>query len=400
MSQIRPMPEHPEQRLPREAYIDPDWLERERAHLFAESWAFAGVVGDYRKPGDYRTVRVGHYSLLVMCDRNGDLRAWHNLCRHRGTELLEGAGNAGSSVVCPYHYWSYDLEGRLKGVPRQAQCFPGLDKDKVRLRPAALAIFKGLVFVHPRPEPAEPFETWLAGLEDVAWPHDLTSSDLREFESEVVYEMKCNWKVFFENAIDGYHLAYLHKNTLGGPLPEKNVWDAHGRHLVWYSTERKGVKHRIPEYLEGEIGKYRPKTIKGAEKPGYGGVYMLFPTTIVTPSPYSFTVSVLEPVDADTTLLRARSWSPKGFRAYREKLSDIPGYDKASGRVHSWNWTQHPLETGDFQTEDVWICEKMQRALHSPAYSVGGLARGAGGEAPLDFFQSLVREAVDPAGRE
>ncbi len=384
----------PEQKLPREAYISQDWLEQERSSLFANSWYFAGVVSDFAEVGDYRTVRGGNYPLVVLKDRDGDLRGFHNLCRHRGTELLEGSGNAGKSIICPYHFWTYNLDGQLRGVPKQAECFPDLDKKSIQLREAAIGIYNGLVFVNPQAKSKESFEAWLANLPELGWPHDVNSPDLQEFDGDVVYEIKCNWKVLFENAIDGYHLAYLHKNTLGGPLADKNVWEATGRHMIWYSTERDGHKNRVPEYVERQADSSWTTKIKGAEEPGYGGVYMLFPCTIVTPSPWSITISSLEPVDANTTLMRARSWSPKGWLSYREKVEDIPGYDKESGIIKSSNWTMPPLETGDFQTEDIWICEKMQRSLQSPSYSISALAHGAGGEAPLTFFQQCVVEAL------
>jgi len=390
----RGLPEIPSQQLPREAYVSDEWLERERNELFANNWIFAGVMMDFAKPGDFRTVLAGNVPLIVIADGEGQLQVFHNICRHRGTELLEGCGNAGKTIVCPYHTWTYGLDGALRGLPRQSICFPEMDKSKIQLRRGSVGVFKNLVFVHPSDSPGESFEAWLSDVPDHAWPHDLTSGDLEEFEAEVVYEMKCNWKVFYENAIDGYHLAYLHKNTLGGPLPEKNVWEVRGRHLVWYSTERDGHKNRVPEFVETKYAPYNPKTIEGAQEPGYGGVYMLFPTTAITANPYSFSVSRLDPVDANTTLLTVRMWSPKEFLRFGSKLKEIPGYDKQSGRIKSSCWTVHPLETGDFQTEDVWVCEKMQRALKSPSYQVGELARGAGGEAPLTFFQENVLDFV------
>jgi len=397
MSVLRELPENPTQKLPREAYISEQWLERERINLFGKTWSFVGIVSDFKEPGDYKTVQAGHFSLIVLQNKDGDLQAFHNICRHRGTELLEGCGNSGKSIVCPYHNWAYSLDGTFRGMPRQPVCFPHVDKTKLNLLPASIGIFKDLVFAHPSEHPDESFENWLADVPDHAWPHDVSSSELREFSGEIVYEMKCNWKVFYENAIDGYHLAFLHKNTLGGPLPEKNVWEVRGRHLVWYSTEWDGHKSRVPKFVQDQYEKYGSKKITGAEEPGYGGVYMLFPTTAILTSAYSFSISNLEPLDANTTLLRIRSWSPKEMFGYDGKLGDIPGYDKESGRIKSSHWKVHPLETGDFQTEDVWVCEKMQRALHSPAHKVSELARGAGGEAALSFFQENILDFV-PSG--
>ncbi len=385
-------PEIPVQRLPREAYVSEEWLEREKKELFSKSWVFAGVVMDFPESGDYCTVQVGHHSLIVIKDGEGELKAYHNICRHRGTELLEGKGNSGRFIMCPYHNWVYDLGGGLRELPAAKACFPDMDKKGVSLLPASVGIFENLVFVNP--EGGANFNSWLSGLDQIAWPHNIASDALEESPEDIIYELQCNWKVFAENALDGYHLAYLHKETLGGPLHDKNIWEAFGQHLVWWSTEREGVKHRIPQFVEKSSKGSGLKTVKGAEMPGYGGVYVLFPTTFITPNPWGFTVSTLEPLDANTTLMKVRNWAPKGWLSYSFRAKDIPGYDKASGLIKSSHWTKHPLETGDFQTEDIWVCEKMQRALQSPHHSVIFLAKGSGGEAALDFFQQRILDLM------
>ena len=191
----RALPERPRQHLPREAYTSEHWLEREDSDLFGRCWRFAGTLSDFREAGDFRTIQAGPHALIVIRDSAGNLRGFHNMCRHRGTELLEGCGNAGQRIVCPYHNWVYSLDGRLSGVPAQRECFPDLDKDKIQLLPAAVGVFRDLVFVHPEGQPVESFETWIDDLDSIAWPHDLCSTDLEEAPEEIVYELKCNWKV-------------------------------------------------------------------------------------------------------------------------------------------------------------------------------------------------------------
>ena len=384
--------EDPVQRLPREAYVSQDWFEREKNELFSSNWILAGAVTDLKESGDFKTLQVGHDSIILIKDGEGQLRAFHNICRHRGTELLEGEGNSGRFIMCPYHNWVYNLDGGLRGLPAAEACFPDLDKKGISLLPASLGVFGKLVFVNPQAEPEESFEEWLGGLQNVPWPHDIADDDLEE-SPELIYEINCNWKVFMENGLDGYHLAYLHKETLGGPLHDKNVWEAFGRHLVWWSTEREGVKHRIPQFVEKAAK--GTTTVKVAEEPGYGGVYAIFPNTLITPNPWGFSASTLEPVNPNKILMKVRNWAPKGWLTYKVRAKDVPGYDKASGLIKSSHWTVHPLESGDFQTEDVWVCEKMQRALQSPNHKVEHLARGSGGEAALDFFQQRVLEAME-----
>ncbi|MEX0285988.1 MAG: aromatic ring-hydroxylating dioxygenase subunit alpha [Paracoccaceae bacterium] len=373
--------------LPAGAYTNVDWFAAEQKHLFGQAWTLVGHRSAFAETGDFLTITSGAYPLAVIQDNTGNLRAFHNLCRHRGTELLEGAGNAGKTLVCPYHRWTYGLDGQLRGLPDRATCFPDLDRESLGLHPAAIGVWKGLVFVNP--DPTADFDAWLNTVTDNPFPHDIDSEDMKPSE-ELVYRMHCNWKVFVENAIDGYHLAYLHEHTLGGPVPGANEWVQHGENMVWYSTERDGIRNRIPKFIEDQAAGSGAATVPGADVPGYGGVYYLFPTTLITPSPWSLTVSRLIPVSPDETLMRSRTWVPNSWFAATERAKDAPGYSAETGEIDSRNWTQHPLETGDFQTEDIWVCEKMQRSLLGARYAVGPLARGAGGEELLPAFQRIL----------
>ena len=138
----------PTQLLPPAAYTSADWFARERTELFGRTWTMAGMESDLRQSGDLVALTTGAYPLAVLRDGSGMLRGFHNLCRHRGTELLEGSGNAGATVVCPYHRWTYGLDGALRGVPDRAACFPDLDRDALGLRPAAVGVWQGVVFVN------------------------------------------------------------------------------------------------------------------------------------------------------------------------------------------------------------------------------------------------------------
>ncbi|MFT5638541.1 MAG: choline monooxygenase, partial [Paracoccaceae bacterium] len=278
--------------LPRAAYTQADWFAREHETTFYQGFHFAGFVTDLKEAGDLVAKTICGYPMILLLDQDLALRAFHNLCRHRGTELLEGNGNCGKTIVCPYHRWTYMLDGRLRGLPNR-DLFEEIDRSKLGLKPASTSVWKGMMFVSPDPD--ADFANWIAPLKECAFPHDIAAANLVRGQ-EFVYRIKCNWKVFFENAIDGYHLAYLHENTLGGPKPEQNEWVTHGDHMVWYSTERDGIRNRIPKFVAEQASKSSAATIKGAESPGYGGVYMLYPLTIITPSPWSLTISAIEPL--------------------------------------------------------------------------------------------------------
>lgn len=367
------------ERLAKEAYTKPSWFEKERTTIFQNAWTFVGTIHDFKDTGDFRRVSCGAGRIVVVRDKEGGLNAFHNVCRHRGAELVGGPqGNCSGVMVCPYHRWTYGLDGTLRGVPNRQECFPDLDRSALGLLPAALGTFKDLVFVNSNARAN--FADWIAPMIGKEWPHDLTASDIKE-ASPLVYDMKCDWKVYVENAIDGYHLAYLHENTLGGPLPGLNEWERAGDHMIWYATEE-GARHRLPKKIRDENG--AAGTIKSAASPGYGGVYFLFPTTLVVPTPYGLSVSSLIPTEAGRCRMNVRHWV--GPWQSTDERQYIPGFNKSSGIISSDNWTKPPLETGDFQTEDVWICEKVQRGLEMPAYVPGPLSKGSGAEDPIRWF--------------
>ena len=369
-------------RFPKDAYTSANWFETERRAVFGHAWTFVGALQDFAEAGDFRTVTCGANRLFVVRDKEGRLKAFHNICRHRGAELLDGqTGNCGGALVCPYHRWTYGLDGALRGVPNRQECFPDLDRSGLGLLSAAVGVFKDLIFVNPDAD--ADFETWIAPLAGKQWPHDLTASDIKS-AVPLVYDMKCDWKVYVENAIDGYHLAYLHENTLGGPLSGQNEWEQAGEHMIWYATEE-GIRHRLPQKIRDESGK-----IESASTAGYGGVYYLFPSTLIVPTPYGLSVSSLQPVSTGRCRMRVRQWV--GPWQSTDERAYIPGYDKSTGVISSDNWTKPPLEIGDFQTEDVWICEKVQRGMTSPAYVHGPLSQGPGAEDPIRWFHETLSQ--------
>ena len=220
--------EPPRQLLPRDAYFDPAWHDREQSALFGRAWIWAGLAAHLEETGDFITCRMPGHSLFVVRDAQGELRAFHNLCRHRGCEVVEERGNVGSAIRCPYHRWTYALDGGLRGVPNEQACFGTVRRESLGLHRAAVGVHHGMVYVNPQPRPPEPFERWIAGLDAHLWPHDPDGGRLR-FAGETRYEMRCNWKVFYENAVDGYHLGYLHAATLGRLFPDRNLWRPVGR---------------------------------------------------------------------------------------------------------------------------------------------------------------------------
>ena len=323
--------------------------------------------------------------MVALCDRDGELRAFHNVCRHRGSRLLEGNGNAGKSIRCFYHNWSYDLSGRLISVPQETEQFPGLDKSCLGLKPASVAQWRGLVFVHPDPE-AEPFETWLAGFGEQVGPHRI--EELVEV-SDVRYQVDANWKIVIENFIDGYHFFYLHPVSLGdGDFTKQRWWPA-GRHWMFRRPLKPGISH------DNEL----LPVIDGVD-PAYGaGAYVLFPSLALFETATSWSTFHVLPLAPDKSLVDIRVLAePESLtRLGNQTLADedLPNCVVSAKGPMSFHRIAdkdvHPLRSDNVMLEDIYACEAMQEGMGSPAYEIGAQSKF---EDSLPFFQRQVLDYV------
>ena len=132
--------------LPYSWYTDPDVLAQERARLFSSAWQYAGHSGELAEPGSYLTLQVGEVPLVVVRDRERTLRAFVNVCRHRGAEVVRGRGSC-TTLQCHYHAWTYGLDGKLRAAPR-SEADPEFDHGKLGLKPAQVDSWGPLIFVN------------------------------------------------------------------------------------------------------------------------------------------------------------------------------------------------------------------------------------------------------------
>ena len=182
-------------------------------------------------PGSYVTASVGGIPLAVVRDQDGSLRAFHNICRHRGITLLEGSGSLGRFMTCPYHQWSYALNGDLVRVPQEPEQFAGLDRLRLGLIGAQVAEWQGMVFANPSTG-APSLSAAMAGLDVGLDP--FLAGPLHQV-AKVRYEAACNWKLLVENHIDVYHLWYLHARSLSAYDHRSFQWESLGDN--WWSLE-------------------------------------------------------------------------------------------------------------------------------------------------------------------
>lgn len=202
----QPSDPRPARTLPGWFYTDPDYDRAERERFFGNEWVCIGREEQLLEPGTYLNVEVAGESLIVLRDDANGLRAFYNVCRHRGTRICsEPEGRTGHSLICPYHAWTYDLQGRLVGAPHMEDV-PGFQREDYPLHAATADLWEGHVFVHLGTQPssladrlgplAEKFRNW--GM-----------AELRR-ASRVEYDVRANWKLLIHNYSECLHCPVNH----------------------------------------------------------------------------------------------------------------------------------------------------------------------------------------------
>jgi phenylpropionate dioxygenase-like ring-hydroxylating dioxygenase large terminal subunit len=193
-----------------ERYTSPDYAARERELIWMRVWQFAGRVDELPKVGDWKVYTIYDQSFIIVRGKDEKLRGFVNACRHRGNVLCQGTGNAKRGFLCQYHLWSYDLEGKLKGLLREAEAGP-LDKGDNSLIEVPVDTFGGFIFINPDPG-AQPLSEWI-GEEAmrILAPYHLEQMvpvmNVRE-------PLDCNWKVVMDAFDEGYHINGIHPQLL------------------------------------------------------------------------------------------------------------------------------------------------------------------------------------------
>ncbi|MFN3262909.1 MAG: aromatic ring-hydroxylating oxygenase subunit alpha [Pikeienuella sp.] len=195
--------------MPRSVYTSEAFLKREMEEIFAREWYCVGRSDQFAKPGDYIATELAGQPIMVLRDRDGALRAQSNVCRHRMSTLLEGSGNVGS-IVCPYHAWTYNLDGTLRGAPGMTKN-EAFDKKDICLPQIRCAEWLGWVLVTLNPEAADPAEQ-LRGVSDLVGDFGMEEY-AQTFQEE--HRWNTNWKVLAENFMESYHLPVCHGGTIG-----------------------------------------------------------------------------------------------------------------------------------------------------------------------------------------
>src|SRR5438046_6168461 len=212
----------PVKSLPQKYFVAPEVFAEEQETIFSKQWLLVGHQSQIPDAGDYVVRQVIGESLIVIRDKSGEIRGFFNVCRHRGTRLKEDACGHTSAIQCPYHAWTYGLDGRLIGAPHMDEV-PGFDKADYSLHAVNLALWEGFIFVSLADSPA-PLEEVFAPLAGKFSHWNLAK--LRSAK-RIEYDVRANWKLIFENYSECYHCPGVHPM-----LSKVSPYDSAEHHLA------------------------------------------------------------------------------------------------------------------------------------------------------------------------
>ena len=325
--------------IPSVWYVDPGIAELEARTVFSRSWQIVGRADQVAEAGSYVTDVIAGEPVVVVRGADGVLRAFFNVCRHHAAAVVTEPEGTASTLRCPYHGWTYGLDGRLRGTPD----FAGVcdfDRDANGLVPLAVATWEQFVFVR-LDAAGPPFEEFLDE-ELAAQFRPLGLSGFRFMERRR-YAFECNWKVFVDNYLDGgYHIPYLHKGLDSVLDYAKYTIENGERHCLQKSpVVRDGAEPETGAVRKGDVALY----------------YWIYPNLMVNWYEGVMDTNIVRPLAVDRT----------------EVIFDFYFPDVASEEARRRNLAS--INVGQrIQDEDTSICRSVQRGLRSRAYHAGRLS--------------------------
>ena len=335
--------------LPQKYFVSPEIFAKERAGIFSKEWLLVGHQSRIRDAGDYIVQQVIGESLIVIRDKTGEIHGFFNVCRHRGTRLKEDTCGHASTIQCPYHAWTYGLDGRLVGAPHMDQV-PGFDKADYSLHRVNLGLWEGFIFVNLGDASTErggyrSLEDWFAPLKG-KFSH--WNMSILQPAKRIEYDVKANWKLMFENYSECYHCPGVHPQ-----LQKVSPYDSAKNDL------------REGPFLGGfmEINPGKSLTMSGNACAAFVGkienlqqvfYYSIFPNMLLSLHPEYVMVHQLWPQSLERTLIVC-DW-----------LFHPDAFDRKDFRP------EDAIEFWDMTNKQDWhVCELSQQGLASCAYQPG-----------------------------
>jgi Rieske 2Fe-2S family protein len=335
--------------LPQKYFVSSEILAKEQAEIFSKEWLLVGHQSQIAKPGDYFLAQVAGESLIIVRDQKSEIRAFYNVCRHRGTRLKEDACGHASAIQCPYHAWTYALDGRLIGAPHMDDV-PGFNKADYSLHRVNLGLWEGFIFVNLGDASIQrggyrSLEDWFAPLKGKFSHWNLPKLQPAK---RIEYDVKANWKLIFENYSECYHCPGVHPQ-----LQKVSPYDSAENDL------------REGPFLGGfmKINPGKSLTISGNACAAFVGkienlqqvfYYSIFPNMLLSLHPEYVMVHQLWPQSPERTLIFC-DWlfHPDAF-----SRKDFNPQDA----IEFWDMTNR---------QDWRVCELSQQGIASRAYEPG-----------------------------
>ena len=325
--------------LPRGLYVDPAVYEAEVERIFKREWLYAAHVSAVPKRGDFTTVTLLEQPLLVVRGEDGEVRCFYNVCRHRGMALAEGSGHA-TALRCPYHAWAYDTKGQLFEAPMMDRT-AGFDLCAIKLREVRAEIFHGLIFINFDPQ-AAPLGPALVGLGDMIAPWrvaELTPAGEDDFTGDF------NWKVMVENAIEGYHILAVHRDSAGESAPAELSYSTDPGGRGWHDlytpyttpldvkTSGQGIPN-LPDWAQTR-----------------GTFLSIHPQFMITLNPGSVGIVSIQPLGHGRTRFASMLYAPKDRTHTQGSLAGFMEWAKVINH------------------EDEQVCVGVQKGMRSDAWA-------------------------------
>ena len=334
--------------LPQKYFVSPDIFTKEQAEIFSKEWLLVGHQSQIPDAGDFIVQRVNHESLFVIRDRGAKIHGFFNVCRHRGSRLIEDNCGNRAAIQCPYHAWIYGLDGRLIGAPHMDEV-PGFEKADYPLHEVNLGIWEGFIFVNLRDASAErgdySLEHWFAPLSG-KFSH--WNMSILQPAKRIEYDVRANWKLMFENYSECYHCPGVHPQ-----LQKVSPYDSAKNDL------------REGPFLGGfmKINPGKSLTMSGNACAAFVGkienlqqvfYYSIFPNMLLSLHPEYVMVHQLWPQSPERTLIVC-DWffHPEAFKRSNFNPEDA---------VEFWDMVNR---------QDWHVCELSQQGISSRAYDPG-----------------------------
>ena len=353
--------------LPSHYYRAPDIYEREKEEIFFKSWQYAGALEDLQQPGDYVTSRIFDQQILVLRARDGELRAFYNVCMHRGHILAEGKGNK-TIITCPFHAWSYDTTRALKAAGN-AENVAGFRHEDFGLAEIRVEAFLNMAFVNLDPE-ARSMREMVGALEDEILGYMPDAASFKHVRTDV-FPLECNWK-FCLDQLEAYHAPYIHPEAVQAfDMSRRTTWE-----YDWWQSH-------ITYIDDQAMGEYNRHTMRSKDTDTLkdNHVWYLWPNYLI----------LGQPGPANLSLVPAIPTSPQTVRV--EVINFFPG-EPSEESVHQMDTLRDYVFP-----QDTAAMERQQVGVRSRGYKQGRLMVDAAhswrSEHATHHFDKLVWEALN-----